>query len=87
MLMTQGDSSFCFRERECETVDKEYLERLALRPMTTPTITEPNKRLIESESDLREAISQLNAGNIGLCGHYLTRAIPGLWPLRKILGA
>jgi hypothetical protein len=67
-------------------MDKKYVDGLALRPMTTPTISEPNKRLIESENDLREAISQLNAGNIGLCGHYLIRAIPGLWPLGKILG-
>ena len=68
-------------------MDKEQLDELARRPMTGPTIGEPKPRLVESEGDLREAISQLNHGNIGLCGHYLIRAIPGLWPLGKILGA
>lgn len=36
---------------------------------------------------LNDAIDQCRWGNIGLCGHYLIRAIPGLWPLGKILGA
>lgn len=35
---------------------------------------------------LNDAIDQCRWGNIGLCGHYLIRAIPGLWPLGKILG-
>lgn len=42
---------------------------------------------VEHTGDLNEAIDRAQDGDIGLCGHYLIRAIPGLWPLGKILGA
>lgn len=42
---------------------------------------------IQDVAYLDDAIDQARWGNIGLCAHYLIRAIPGLWPLGRILGA
>jgi hypothetical protein len=42
---------------------------------------------VQDAPSLNDAVDQCRWGNIGLCAHYLIRAIPGLWPLGKILGA
>lgn len=45
-----------------------------------------NDDQVQDAAYLNDAVDQCRWGNIGLCGHYLIRAIPGLWPLGKILG-
>jgi hypothetical protein len=42
---------------------------------------------VKDKGSLANAIDQLRWGNVGLCAHYLIRAIPDLHPLGKILGA
>lgn len=62
--------------------DEEILEAFTERDLKIrPDDDDP----IKDGGALNEAIDRARDGDIGLCGHFLIRAIPGLWPLRKIL--
>lgn len=44
-----------------------------------------SKTCVNDYGLLNDAIDQCRWGNFDLCANYLIRAIPGLWPLGKIL--
>jgi hypothetical protein len=64
----------------------ELMAELVRRRQSTGPALDRNV-CVKDHGLLNDAIDQARWGNIGLCGHYLIRAIPGLWPLSKILGA
>ena len=89
----RGGSLFCFRERECEMTDlskietSELIAEIVRREQPNGAATTGDTATVADRKALQDAIDQCRWGNIDLCGHYLIRAIPGLWPLGKILGA
>lgn len=65
----------------------ELVAEIVRRQRSTGPVTNRDTATVTNHEALRDAIDQASWGNIGLCAHYLIRAIPGLWPLGKILGA
>lgn len=66
---------------------EEFESRVLIKELKRNYKIAPEDDPVADNEDLIQAINYCQRGDIGMCGHYLIRAIPQLHPLGRILGA
>jgi hypothetical protein len=66
----------------CDYSDAEVKDEAKYRDMSIIDVTE----MLKDEDALEKSIDYARWGDLTSCGYFLIKALPGLWPIRKVPG-